>query len=168
MAGKAYHKCRRRRILPFFVRRARQSQMGGIARRGTDFGNLAMRLLMERHRAAGRSFAVIFVDIVAAYYNLEQKILAPSRESLRSGAPVDVQTAIAGLGVSEHLAASIGSSYSASWYTLQHDETFSQYTKGVLPGDPEADLLFTVVITLALDVCWLTTVSALTATSVTS
>ena len=54
--------------------------------------------------------------------------------------------------MSEHLAATIASSYSASWYLLQHDETFSQYKKSVLPGDPEADLLFTVVIiTMALD-----------------
>ncbi len=151
VAGKAYHKCRRRRILPFFVRKARQSQMGGIARRAVDFGSLALRLLMERHRDARRSYAVIFVDIVAAFYNLEQKFLAPSREALRSGHPVAVENVVRDLGVSEHLAASIATSYSASWYTLQHDESYSKYTKGLLPGDPEVDLLFTTVITLALD-----------------
>ena len=39
----------------------------------------------------------------------------------------------------------------AAWFTLQHDEEYTAFSKGVLPGDPEADLLFTVVILDALN-----------------
>ncbi len=50
IAGKAFHKWRRSRILPHLVAKARPSQMGGAARRSTDFGILAFRALADRSR----------------------------------------------------------------------------------------------------------------------
>ena len=71
VAGKAYHKCRRQRAVPFLERAARPSQMGGIAGRGTDFGSLAVRLMMDHCKACGLSFSLLFIDIVPAFHNLK-------------------------------------------------------------------------------------------------
>jgi len=58
---------------------------------------------------------------------------------------------VAQLGRPDHLAAAVAAAYHATWFTQQHDESVSLFSKGVLPGDPEADLLFTIVILQALD-----------------
>jgi len=68
--GKFLHRCRRSRLLPYLLKKARPSQMGGLHHRPTDFGSLALRTLMERSRCRKRSFAAIFVDISAAFYYL--------------------------------------------------------------------------------------------------
>ena len=59
--------------------------------------------------------------------------------------------ALARLGCSAHAAAAIAAATQAAWFTLLHDDEVTAYAKGVLPGDPEADLLFTIVIKEALD-----------------
>ena len=67
IAGKAFHKTRRQRLVPYVEAAARPSQMGGISHRGTDFGSLAIRCLAELCKARGLSYAFAFVDISAAF-----------------------------------------------------------------------------------------------------
>ncbi len=45
----------------------------------------------------------------------------------------------------------VAAAYYVTWFTQQHDVTVSQFHEGILPGDPQADLLFTVVIRQAFD-----------------
>ncbi len=58
--------------------------MGGISRRATDFGNLALTALTDHCRRSGRSHAVIFVDITATFYHLRRRYLAPDGNLLSS------------------------------------------------------------------------------------
>ncbi len=55
------------------------------------------------------------------------------------------------LGCSAHASAAVAASCQATWFSLQYDDELTSYSKGVLPGDPEADLWFTIVIKEALD-----------------
>jgi len=61
------------------------------------------------------------------------------------------QSTLVRMGAKLHTAASVAASLRATWFTIQHDASVSAYSTGVLPGDPEADLLFTMVIKEALD-----------------
>jgi hypothetical protein len=151
IAGKAFHKCRRRRILPYFERAARPSQMGGISHRGADFGSLAVRCLAERCKTSGLSYALVFVDISAAFYNLRRRYLDPGEMTLTPEEHNLCHNVLARLGCSAHTAAAVAASCRATWFSLQHDNEFTAYTKGVLPGDSEADLLLTFVIKEELD-----------------
>ena len=151
IAGKAFHKTRRQRLVPYVEAAARPSQMGGISHRGTDFGSLAIRCLAELCKARGLSHAFAFVDISAAFYNLCRRYLMPDELTLSPQGHTLCNNALAKLGCSAHAAAAAAAATQAAWFTLQHDEEYTAFSKGVLPGDPEADLLFTVVILDALN-----------------
>eukprot|EP00974_Lingulodinium_polyedra_P006143 581089-Lingulodinium_polyedra.AAC.1 len=55
------------------------------------------------------------------------------------------------MGANLHDAALTAMTLHATWFTIQHSDVCNKYTKGVLPGDPEADILFMMVIKEALD-----------------
>ncbi len=58
---------------------------------------------------------------------------------------------VARLGCAAHTAAAVAAAFHATWFSLQYDDELARQTKGVLPGEPEADLLFAIVIKEALD-----------------
>jgi len=125
--------------------------MGGLQHRATDFGNLALRAALERCKCRGVSYAAVFIDVVAAFCNLRRKYLVPGTDTLTEAGRALLDTAVSRLGAAVHLAAAIAAAYHTTWFTIQHDGTVSLFLQGVLPGDPEADLLFVVIILEALD-----------------
>ena len=122
IAGKAFHKARRQRVLPFVEAAARPSQMGGISHRGTDFGSLAVRCLAETCKALGLSYVLVFVDITAAFYNLRRRYLMPDELGLSAEGHTVCHNALARLGCSAHAAAAVAAATQAAWFTLQHDD----------------------------------------------
>ncbi len=120
--------------------------MGGTARQALGFGNLALRTLTEHCRRIGQAHAVIFVDITASSYNLRRRYLVPDGTELPSQGHTVCNNVLAGgshcgVGrrrVQRHL---VHTSARSLGVTVQ---------QGVRPGDPEADLLFAVVILEAL------------------
>ena len=81
VTAKAFHKCRRSRLKPFLEASARSTQMGGVSRRSTDFGSHLVRTALDFNRSVGKSTATIFIDVVAAFYNLVRAHLLPMPDS---------------------------------------------------------------------------------------
>ena len=145
VTAKAFHKCRRQRLKATLESAARETQMGGISKRSTDFGSHYMRTALDYTRSKGITTSTIFVDVVAAFYNVKRSHILP----VPSGKPgTDIMTE---QGVDPHLAASAAAASTATWFAIQASPTLTEYEKGVLPGDPEADLNFTVLATKVLD-----------------
>ena len=139
--GKAVHRCRRAMMRPILEGAARDTQMGGIQRRATDFAGHMLRTAMSHNRRSGASTALIFVDVVAAFYNLSRPLVlpVPPDHEQAGGARPDLLTE---LQAHPHLASMAAAAAMGTWFTIQAAADVTQYRRGVLPGDPEADLLF--------------------------
>ena len=148
VTAKAFHKCRRSRLKPFLEASARSTQMGGVSRRSTDFGSHLVRTALDFNRSVGKSTATIFIDVVAAFYNLVRAHVLPMPDS---DPQVSLSAVLAEQCVDPHLAASAAAAAMHTWFAIQASPTLTEYSKGALPGDPEADLLFTVLATRVLN-----------------
>ncbi len=80
--------------------------------------------------ADGKHFALLALDVPQ---------LSPERHTF-------FNNVAARLGRAAHTAAAVAAAFHATWFSLQYDDELTQYTKVVLPGDPKADILFTIVI----------------------
>eukprot|EP00974_Lingulodinium_polyedra_P001817 171751-Lingulodinium_polyedra.AAC.1 len=140
VSGKAYHRCKRKRLEPCLAIHGRPSQMAGINGRGTDFGCMAVRTYIERFEIAGLSYACIFIDITAAFYNLRRRFLVDGTLNLNEAGHYFIRAAASRMGANLHDTALTAMTLHAAWFTIQHSDVCNNYTKGVLPGDPEADI----------------------------
>ena len=57
--------------------------MGGIPRRSAETGSHVVRLFAERHRKRRASYALVFMDAVAAFYNVVRDALRGPFRTLR-------------------------------------------------------------------------------------
>jgi len=148
VTGKAFHKCRRSRLKPLLEASARETQMGGIARRSTDFGSHYVRTAIELGRISGQSTACLFIDVVSAFYNLVRAHVVPIPQG--DGCFLS-DCILTQNNVGPHLAASAAAATLHTWFAIQASPMLTEYDKGVLPGDPEADLAFTLLATKVLN-----------------
>eukprot|EP00974_Lingulodinium_polyedra_P019758 1910963-Lingulodinium_polyedra.AAC.1 len=59
----------RARAISCITRYVADAQMGGLASRGTDCGSHHVRACLQIAQRQGVSVAILFVDLVAAFYN---------------------------------------------------------------------------------------------------
>ncbi len=138
IAGKAFHKVCRQRVLPFFEfcpfsrRRPGLHKWAAFPHRGTNFGSLAVRCLAGKSR--GLSYALAFVDISAAFYILKRRFLMPDELTLSPEGQTLCHNALARIGCSAQAAAAVAAAKQAAWFTLQYDDEIAACAKGALPG----------------------------------
>eukprot|EP00974_Lingulodinium_polyedra_P095543 9259161-Lingulodinium_polyedra.AAC.1 len=83
-AAKAFHRLHRQRCQPLLDARSRESQHGGFKGRAGDAAAHKVRLWLSSHQRANESAAVLFVDVVGAFYAVIRDLLAVHAEA---GAP---------------------------------------------------------------------------------
>ena len=138
--------------------------MGGISRRSAEAGSHVVRLFAERQRERKASYALVFVDAVAAFYSVVRDALWGPFRTLRCTRelfeefgldPVlgeeqwhqlQVEPAAAEvIGVPERERQIMADWYACTWVDVRGCELKAETTRGVVPGNPMTDLLFNAV-----------------------
>ena len=160
MTGKALHSIYRGDLVKAFDAQRMQLQVGGIPGQGTTQPVHALRLYQLQAIRAGRSSAIVFVDISNAFYRLlRQHIVQVKGETRpvqelfhRLGLPPESfeefrtlferPPAIEEAQVSAHMQALFQEFFESTWFKLRDDNHLVQTRRGSRPGDSFADLCF--------------------------
>ena len=159
--GKQFHRLLRGRLLPYLEEYSPEVTCA-LRGRGVDTGSHLIRLAMEWAAGEGRSSAVIFFDLTAAYYMVLRELAigacsdeAVARLLARLGLPVEAaaelegylgeRAALADAGVPDHLIAAASEALSSTWGVSQGCSLVAQSRRGSRPGDPLADAIFAFV-----------------------
>lgn len=162
--GKTFHSCLRGRLQRAWIRAMDALQMGGRPGFGTDIAHHTANLFLSWARASKTPAALAFVDLTAAFYSiLRQGLFAGEVHdahlcfALQSlgVSPSELQEIIstieseaAILGVSEHVTDIVQGLFQASHFRMKGLPDLVHTTKGTRPGDPVADLLFNMTMSL--------------------
>ena len=144
-------------------------QCGGRRHRSIDFVAHTSQAFFSRARTRRKPAAVIFMDVISAFYSMLREILFGW-----NGTDEELIARLAGHGVTDisihqimnYLAsersvlseagatpaehAMIEELHSGAWFSIENVETLVTTTKGALPGHPMADLVFEVTYTRAI------------------
>ena len=148
------------------VERCRNSQVGGIPRRSAETGSHVARLFAERQRECKASYALVFVDAVAAFYSVVRDALWGPSRTLRCTRELfeefgldpalceelwhQLQTEPAGaevIGIRQFMA----DWCACTWVDVRGCELKAETSRGVVPVNPMADLLFNAVMVRVLE-----------------
>ena len=138
--GKLLHRWRRALGMPGFLDIAAETQCGCLAGRATDVASHLLRQTVEHHKARKRFTIVVFVDVIAAFYNVVRSLVTDISPLLQDARVMD-----------DHVLNSVTAQLVATWFSIVGSDTVSKLRRGVMPGDPEADQQFTLVISMLLN-----------------
>ena len=138
--------------------------MGGIPRRSAETGSHVVRLFAERQRERKASYALVFVDAVAAFYSVVRDALWGPFRTLRCTREIfeefgldpvlgeepwqqlHVEPAASEvIGVPERERQIMADWYPCTWVDVCGCELNAETRRGVVPGNPMADFLFNAV-----------------------
>ncbi|CAE7432948.1 unnamed protein product [Symbiodinium sp. CCMP2456] len=161
--GKLYHRLLRNRLVPLLADHGHPTQAGTIPGVGIEAISLLIRSFqMQRHHSGGL-WSLIFYDLRAAFYRVVREMLFQtdlSDQSIcalvhRLGLPHTALQEIASqlqaiavlpsCGASPHLTALVQDMLHATWFKVDVSDTITLTCKGTRPGDPAADVLFSLV-----------------------
>ena len=142
--------------------------MGRIPRRSTETGSHVARLFAESQRERKASYALVFVDAVAAFYSVVRdawwgpsRTLRCTRELFEEfgldpalGGEHQLQTEPAAaevIGTPERERQIMADWYACTWGDVRGCELEAETRRGVVPGNPMADLLFNAVMVRVLE-----------------
>ena len=155
--GKAWHRMLRRKATKCSDPTLLDTQCGGIQKRAADFASAYVRMQLISARRRKCSAAAIFLDVVAAFYEMirEGALTLPTSRLdwiqflvQAQWAPSDAEALLAALdqplaesakALPQHLLASTSAAHTATWLMLPGDSTLYSFLRGALPGDPFAD-----------------------------
>ncbi|CAK9093052.1 RNase H domain-containing protein [Durusdinium trenchii] len=158
--GKSFHALYRGDLVEYFDAQRLDLQVGGVPGQGLTQPVQSLRLMQMQAIRAGRSYAILFVDVANAFYRLlRQHIVAVQGErrdvrtlfdrlELPPDSYAEFQTmlsqppAIEASGAPEHLRQLFSEFYESTWFQLKHDQHLIQTRRGSRPGDTFADLCF--------------------------
>lgn len=158
--GKSFHALYRGDLVEYFDAQRLDLQVGGVPGQGLTQPVQSLRLMQMQAIRAGRSYAILFVDVANAFYRLlRQHIVAVQGErrdvrtlfdrlELPPDSYAEFQTmlsqppAIEASGAPEHLRQLFSEFYKSTWFQLKHDQHLIQTRRGSRPGDTFADLCF--------------------------
>ena len=146
ISAKAVQNIRRRKMVALLERCARPLMCGGLNRKGCDIACMAVRAHNIACCEAERCSVVVFVDVVAAFYNVPRRLFQLITQP--DGSATSLATEI---GASPHLAAELSASLRDTWYTLPADDAITAFDSGLLPGNPGSDVCFNMAMKKALD-----------------
>ena len=87
--GKLLHRWRRALVMPGLMDIASETQCGGLAGRATDVASHLLRQTVEHHRARKRSTIIVFVDVIAAFYNVVRSLITDNSPLLQDARHID-------------------------------------------------------------------------------
>ena len=150
--GKLLHRRRHALVMPGLLDIAAETQCGGSAGRATDVASHLLRQTVEDHRAPTRSTIVVFVDVIAVFYNVVRSLVTDISPLLQDARLMDdesgMPSALAATSLDEHVLNSVTAQLVATWFSIVGSDTVSKFHRGVMPGYPEADQQFTLVISM--------------------
>ena len=110
---------------------------------------------VEHHRSRKRSTIIVFVDVIAALYNFVRSLITDISPLLQDARHMDdgsgLPSALAATSLDAHVLNSVAAQFVAAWFSVVGPDTVSKFHRGVMPGDPEADQQFTLVISMLLN-----------------
>ena len=144
------HRWRRALVTPGLLDIAAETQCGGLAGRATDVASHLLRQMVEHHRGRKRSTIVVFVDVIGAFYNVVRSLVTDDSPLLQDARHMDdesgMPTALTATSLDERVLNSVTAQLVYTWFSIVGSDTVSKFHRGVVPGDPEADQQFTLVI----------------------
>jgi len=162
--GKTYHKYLRTLLTPYINTYALSSMCGGIMSRGTDFASIYVNAFQDFARYRRASWAIVFLDVKAAFESVQRPFLFGSRVSdeqvagvfRQCGMPAQVFAqfrdaiqspgALQEAGVPSVLCKLVEASHAITWYSFNGLDTMVATKQGVKPGDPLGDILFAFIV----------------------
>ena len=149
--GKAYHKFRRQKLLESMRAKFRPTQFGGIPKKSTAMASLLLRMQMENCRRMGLSVAACFVDVVSAFYSVRRSLIVKGQGGGSASGSHEMFTSVLQyFGSTEHMMAAVEKAMEANWFTLAGMDSVWTFNHGLLPGDPQSDILFVALMTAIL------------------
>ena len=126
----------------------------GLAGRATDVASHLLRQTVEHHRNRKRSTIVVFIDVIAAFYNVVRSLVTDISPLLQDARHMDdgsgLPSALAATSLDAHVLTSVTSQFVATWFSMVGSDTVSKFHRGLMPRDPEADQQFILVISMLL------------------
>ena len=164
--AKIYHQCIRTHLVNVWESALEHLQLGGRAGLGSDIAHHALQCHQAWTKSTARPSAILFVDFRSAFYMVLRQTFTslPSQNAAfmhameRLGlAPAEIHSLIAQAsqdeataGLSKHLQQILQDMMTNTFFTLKGVEQPCQTTRGTRPGDPVADILFNLCMTLIL------------------
>jgi hypothetical protein len=167
--AKVLAKVVRRQLAPLLPDLLGPFQCGAISGGGVEYPAHAARLFLRQARLNGRSAAVLFGDMRAAFYSvLPEVFLGPllplaQRTELYSMLGIDgidklrldglcaaAPSQLISAGISECWRDLLADWHRANWFGVQDSSDVVMTQRGVRPGDPVADVVFVCVFALFL------------------
>ena len=158
--AKIQHRHLRRKLLPLLDLHGHPTQAGAKAGISVEPISLLARSFQAAHQKRRLPWAITFYDLQAAFYRVVRETLVPSQQddaALRSllhriGIPSVALEELAGqlrkiaalpsMGASPHLVRLIQDLFHATWFRMDFDDVLTCTSRGTRPGDPTADILF--------------------------
>ncbi|CAE7805943.1 unnamed protein product [Symbiodinium microadriaticum] len=158
--AKIQHRHLRSKLLPLLDRHGHPTQAGAKAGISIEPISLLARSFQAAHQKRRLPWAITFYDLQAAFYRIVRETLVPSRQddaALRSllhriGIPPTALeelaeqlrrvAALPSMGASPHLVRLIQDLFHATWFRMDFDDVLTCTSRGTRPGDPAADILF--------------------------
>ena len=152
-----------------FNRAVRESQCGGVAKRGTDFASHRVRTLIEYSRTKRKPMALLFLDVVGAFDSLLREIVLTLLESmeivldfLKNLSPdadtydrlrnlVNGKSILSKIGTTKHLETMISTLHHCTWFSTPNAASVIATKRGSRPGNALGDVLFNVLVTHVLE-----------------
>ena len=161
--GKLYHRLLRNRLVPLLESHGHATQAGTVPGVGIETISLVARTFQAQRHHTGGLWSLIFYDLQAAFYRVVRETLFACEHSdtaLRSlihrlGLPSQALdelvrqlrniAVLPQYGAGPHLEALIKDMLHATWFRVDLSDWITLTSKGTRPGDPAADVLFSLV-----------------------
>ncbi|OLP91297.1 hypothetical protein AK812_SmicGene27032 [Symbiodinium microadriaticum] len=161
--GKIQHKVLRNRMVPLLEQHGHPTQAGTVAGVGIEAISLLTRTFQARRSSGKLMWSLVFYDLQAAFYRVVRETLFRS-----DGTDLEVLQLLRQLGLppcaaeelvsqlhkiailpsygaSDHLLEAIADLLHATWFTITASDIITLTRKGTRPGDPAADVVFSLV-----------------------
>ena len=167
VAGKTYHRCMRAHLLPLLSSDMPDFMAGAVENIGIEVPVLAIRSFQFWAEAQRRPWSVVFFDLQSAYYSVLRQLVVQLDDDAASDVPLlslllqlglpqqaigelkdklSQLAALPNLGASDHLQGIITDLLSGTWFRLSGWAALTVTARGSRPGDPLADVLFSLTL----------------------
>ena len=120
--GKLLHRWRRALVMPGLMDIASETQCVGLAGRATDVASHLLWQTVEHHRTRKRSTIVVFVDMIAAFYNVVRSLVTDISPLLQDAQHMDdgsgLPSALAATSLDAHVLNSVTTQFVATWFSI--------------------------------------------------
>ena len=161
--GKVWHRATRNRLVPLLQKHGHATQAGTVAGISIEAISLLVRTYQASRHHSTSMWSLVFYDLQAAFYRVVRETLFQSDDSdgeirrvvSKLGLPPEAMSELVSqlqklailpqFGASDHLSAIVEDMLRATWFTIGVGEVITLTHKGSRPGDPAADVIFSLV-----------------------